>query len=81
MPLVPDPHGKLTYPDEIKIEMFSTLYNAFASWHDAVFFYLCMEKADIWQNTLGYAYPDNETFERIFGENVMSKIGRFFGVS
>ena len=44
--LVADPHGKLTYPDELKVRMFSTMYRALAPWHGRVFLYLCMEKAD-----------------------------------
>ncbi|MDZ7354250.1 MAG: hypothetical protein ONB56_05675 [candidate division KSB1 bacterium] len=67
MEMVPDPHGKLTYPDEIKVMMFRRMYEAFAPWHGVVFFYLCMEKAEIWRQTFGYVYPDNETFEAEFG--------------
>jgi len=66
MELVADPHGKLTYPDAIKIDMFSTMHAALAPWHEDVFMYLCMEKADIWEGTFGWAYPDNEIFERDF---------------
>ncbi len=76
MPMVADPHGKLTYPDEIKIRMFKTMYDAFAPWHDAVFFYLCMEKAAIWEAVFGSAYETNEIFERDFGRKTMCKIGR-----
>ncbi len=76
MPMVADPHGKLTYPDEIKIRMFKTMYDAFAPWHDAVFFYLCMEKAAIWEAVFGSAYETNENFERDFGRKTMCKINR-----
>lgn len=71
MEMVPDPHGKLTYPDEIKVAMFSRMYQAFAPWHSEVFFYLCMEKAGIWEQSFGYVYPDNETFEADFGRRTM----------
>ncbi len=74
MELVPDPHGKLTYPDDVKVEIFSRLYRQFESWQDKVFFYLCMEKAEIWQNTFGFVYPNNETFEKDFLQKCMSKI-------
>ena len=30
MPLVPDPHGKLTYPIDIKVQLFRTMHQAFA---------------------------------------------------
>ena len=74
MELVPDPHGKLTYPDDLKIRMFRTMYQAFAPWHGRVFLYLCMEKAEIWQATFGRVYPDNEAFERDFGHQTMRKL-------
>lgn len=74
MELVPDPHGKLTYPDAVKISLFRTMHQAFAPWHGHVFFYLCMEKAAIWEQTFGFAYPDNETFERHFLEQAFAKI-------
>jgi len=74
MELVPDPHGKWTYPDDIKIEMFRTMHQAFAPWHDTVFFYLCMEKASIWENSLGYVYPNNDLFEQALLDSAFAKI-------
>ena len=68
---VPDPHGKLTYRDEIKVAMFSTMYETFRPWHRTVFFYLCMEKASIWLDALGFVYENNEVFESDFGRRTM----------
>jgi spore photoproduct lyase len=72
--LAPDPHGKLTYPDAIKINLFKTMYSALAPWHGKVFMYLCMEKASIWEQTFGYVYRTNEEFEKEFGRQTMRKI-------
>jgi len=74
MEMVPDPHGKLTYPDEIKIAMFSNMYHSFQAWHDNVFFYLCMEKVSIWEKSFGYVYSNNEEFEKEFGAKTMCKL-------
>ncbi|RMF64643.1 MAG: hypothetical protein D6743_09060, partial [Calditrichaeota bacterium] len=74
MEMVPDPHGKLTYPDEVKVEMFRHMYGAFSPWLGRVFFYLCMEKADIWLQSLGYVYKSNEEFERDFLTRVAEKL-------
>jgi len=74
MELVTDPHGKMTYPDNIKIEKFSTMYQAFSRWHEKVFFYLCMEKAELWEKSLGYVFLTNEEFEKAMLDNVFSKI-------
>ncbi|MBI4368414.1 MAG: DNA photolyase [Candidatus Omnitrophica bacterium] len=74
MEMVPDPHGKLTYPDPVKLLLFRTMYRAFEPWHGAVFFYLCMERAYFWDEVFGWHYPTNEEFERDFGVKTMSKI-------
>lgn len=72
--LVRDPHGKLTYPDEIKISMFRRMYHAFRPWQESVFFYLCMEKRSIWETALGRVYESNDEFEADFGWKTMKKL-------
>lgn len=66
MELVPDPHGKLTYPDDIKVEMFQAMHEVLAPWHEDVFMYLCMEKTQIWERAWGRSYESNDEFERDF---------------
>ncbi|MEA2061670.1 MAG: DNA photolyase [Thermodesulfobacteriota bacterium] len=56
--------GKLSYPFEIKKELFSTFYRGFSKeWHKSVFFYMCMEDIDLWAPVLGRSYHSNEAFE------------------
>ncbi len=56
--------GKLTYPFEIKEELFSTLYREFpVEWKENVFFYMCMEHIDLWEPVFGRSYESNEQFE------------------
>jgi len=56
--------GKLSYPFEIKKELFSSLYQAFPeSWKASVFFYMCMEEIDLWQPVFGRSYDTNDLFE------------------
>lgn len=56
--------GKLSYPFEIKKELFSSLYNAFPeSWRNSVFFYMCMEQIELWQPVFGRSYDSNDQFE------------------
>jgi spore photoproduct lyase len=74
MDLAPDPHGKLTCSDELKVRMFSRMWSAFTPWHGRVFTYLCMEKADIWRRSFGRVYPDNTSFEADFGRHTMAKL-------
>ncbi|MGK0290170.1 MAG: spore photoproduct lyase [bacterium] len=74
MDFVTDPHGKLTYPDEIKTAMFQKINQAFSSWKDLVFMYLCMEKEELWMDVFGFAYPTNEEFEKKFNTQSMEKV-------
>jgi spore photoproduct lyase len=69
--LVSDHHGKLTYPDHLKRRLYRHLFEHLGPWHDEVFFYLCMETAEMWHATLGRAFPTNETFERAFAEHCL----------
>jgi spore photoproduct lyase len=67
--------GKLSYPDELKIEMFSHLYQSFnSSWHSNTFFYLCMENRRLWEPVFGHYYDSNEQFEQAMKLNYMEKI-------
>jgi len=74
--LQPDPHGKLSNSDEIKVKLFSVMYQAFRPWHNKVFFYLCMERAEFWDQVFGYRYASNNEFEEKFGKDVMAKINK-----
>ena len=74
MDFVTDPHGKLTYSDEIKIKKFRLMYETFKPWQGQVFFYLCMEKAELWEPTFGYVYQTNEDFEQALLDSSFAKI-------
>ncbi|MGB3563857.1 MAG: spore photoproduct lyase family protein [Thermoanaerobaculia bacterium] len=66
MELTPDPHGKLTYPRQIKLDLFGHLHESLRPWHREVFFYLCMETDEIWRQVFGRSYATNEEFELDF---------------
>lgn len=78
MDMVKDPHGKLTYSDEIKLKLFATMHTALKEWHSKVYMYLCMERAEIWDALFGSHYETNDLFEAHFGEQVFEKIDRCF---
>ena len=69
--LVKDPHGKLTYADDLKVEMFQTMYHALAPWRGRVFMYLCMEKPAIWDRAFGWRFASNEEFEQAFAAGTL----------
>ncbi|MBF0197730.1 MAG: hypothetical protein HQL32_08465 [Planctomycetes bacterium] len=75
MELVPDPHGKLSYPDDIKKELFAHLYSAFDMWHGKVFMYLCMEHERFWDDLFGWHYGTNDEFGSHFALEAGKKCG------
>ena len=75
MPLV-DADGKWSYPDEIKLDLFGSLYHRFsAAWREQVFFYLCMENQRFWQPVFGFDYADNAAFEKAMHAAYRRKCG------
>ena len=74
MPMV-DTNGKQSYPDEIKLSLFSHVYNCFPeSWKRDVFFYLCMENQRLWEPVFGYEYASNNEFEAAMKNAYLDKI-------
>ena len=69
-----DAVGKSSYTKEIKKEIFGHVLNQFSSWHDTVFFYLCMEERSVWESVFGQAYIDNTEFENALFNSVSSKM-------
>lgn len=74
MPMV-DAGGKLSYPMEIKKDLFGTVYNSFSSkWKNDVFFYLCMEDQSLWKPLFGRSYSSNEEFEQDMISSYFKKV-------
>ena len=74
MPMV-DSNGKQSYPDEIKLSLFSHVYNCFPqSWKEDVFYYLCMENQRLWKPVFGYEYASNIEFEAAMKKAYLDKI-------
>jgi len=73
MPLTPS-DGKLSYPDPIKLALFSHAYRSLAAWHERVFFYLCMENQRLWRPVFGFEYPSNQAFEAAMKASYFDKI-------
>jgi spore photoproduct lyase len=74
MPMV-EAAGKFSYPEETKLELFTHAYDSFSpEWHDAVFFYLCMEDHDMWQPVFGYDYINNDEFEKAMKQSYLQTI-------
>ena len=69
-----DAVGKSSYTKEIKKEIFGHVLNQFSSWHDTVFFYLCMEERSVWESVFGQSYIDNSEFENALFRSVSSKM-------
>ena len=74
MDMVPNPEGKMTYPDEVKTRLFRFAADTFGNWRERVFFYLCMEEKRHWRSAFGFCYDDNNQFERAFHRAVWAKL-------
>jgi spore photoproduct lyase len=73
MPLT-ESDGKLSYPDEIKLQLFSHAYRSLSAWHGRVFFYLCMESHRLWHAVLGKDYSSNQVLEEAMKASYLDKI-------
>ena len=73
MPLA-DANGKLSYPPQIKRELFKFAADALSPWRERVFFYLCMEDASLWREVLGHEYESNDAFEEAMKAAYFAKI-------
>ncbi len=72
--------GKLSYPLEIKKEMFKFAYESLKPWHKEVYFYMCMEDKSLWKEVFGYEYPTNESFEMDMKLNYIKKVRSISGI-
>ena len=73
MPLE-DSAGKLSYPLDIKLDLFRSVFQFLGPWHEKVFFYLCMESQELWKPVFGHEYDSNEELENAMKAAYMSKI-------
>lgn len=74
MPMV-DADGKMSYPDDIKLSLFSHVYDSFPNeWKSNVFYYLCMENQRFWKPIFGFEYASNNEFETAMKKAYLSKI-------
>jgi spore photoproduct lyase len=76
MPMI-ETAGKLSYPQQTKLELFTHAYSSFSrQWHDGVFFYLCMEDPALWKPVFGHEYQSNTEFEQAMKSSYLQKIGQ-----
>ena len=69
--------GKLSYPLEIKKELFAAAFGAFPdAWKEEVFFYMCMEHIDLWRPVFGRSYDSNAQFEADMLDRYREKMER-----
>ena len=67
-------NGKQSYSLEVKKEMFKHAYDSFKSWHNKVYFYLCMEDHSLWKEVFGFEYSSNNQFEDFMISKYKDKI-------
>lgn len=67
-------NNKLSYPLDIKRQMFTFAYNSFKPWHQKVFFYMCMEEQSLWNECFGFEYATNDEMEKAMKSAYFEKI-------
>jgi spore photoproduct lyase len=67
-------NGKQSYSLETKKEMFQHCYESFKPWHEKVYFYMCMEAHELWQDVFGYQYASNNQMEEMMKSFYLQKI-------
>lgn len=65
--------GKWRYPRPVRRQMYCWVSRILRAELPDVFIYLCMEKADVWRDVLGWSPRDNTEFDRCFAENLKKR--------
>ncbi len=68
--LLPGIDKKLRYFKPLRIELFRLLYEAIRSHSRDVFVYLCMESAEVWRRSFGWAPRSSAELKRLLDERV-----------
>ena len=67
--------GKFRYFKPIRIEMYSNLSERLKKWYEDLGIYLCMESADVWKQSLGWAPHSSEGLSTFLDNRVRKLVG------
>ena len=67
--------GKFRYFKPLRIDMYSQLATRLAQWHDDLGIYLCMESADVWEQSLGWAPHSSHDLSTFLDNRVRKLVG------
>jgi spore photoproduct lyase len=70
--------GKFRYFKPIRIDMYSTVAARLEQWHDDLGIYLCMESADVWEQSLGWAPNSSHDLSTLLDNRVRKLVGNRF---
>lgn len=74
MPMEETPEGKLTYPYQIRRDIYLNALKSLKIWEGQVFQYLCMEHSKIWDEVMPYTYQSVPEFDDAFNLSAFNKI-------
>ena len=66
--------GKMTYPFEIRKQLYSNALKSFSTWKGQVFQYLCMEHKPMWDAVMDHTYTSVPEFEHEFNSSAFAKL-------
>lgn len=67
--------GKYRYIKNERIKVYKTIYDLLKNKNDKLFIYLCMERDDVWRQSLGILLNGNEDLIGLFDERIKSLYG------
>jgi spore photoproduct lyase len=68
--------GKFRYFKPIRIDMYSTVAARLKQWHDDLGIYLCMEGADVWEQSLGWVPHGPHGLSTFLDNRVRKLVGK-----
>jgi len=68
--------GKFRYFKPIRIDMYSTVAARLKQWHNDLGIYLCMESADVWEQSLGWAPHSSHDLSTFLDNRVRNLVGK-----
>ncbi len=72
---VTGPHGKLTYPEGARVDLYRLLSESLGPWRGHVYQSLCLEPATVWQAVFGVEGMDSARFTAQSVANLRTKLG------
>ena len=66
--------NKLRYPKSLRVDLFGEIAQTIRNIAPDVYAYLCMEEKHLWEEVFGFAYKNNQEFEKNMLNAIQQKL-------